>query len=117
MAASCSLMEALGYKTYNGFGSSMNSTHVVAAFDFPTGAVTDANGGYIFYLDLPIFNSYADVNVPIEHVIALQRHTVTGSVAAYTQRISGRNDTISWYTLPDGESEWQECNEWVKVDL
>lgn len=58
-------MRALGFKTYNGFDTTLNSTHHVAAFDFPSGAVTDVNGGYIFYLDLPVFNSYEDVNVPI----------------------------------------------------
>lgn len=105
-------MRALGYKTYNGFSSSMNSTHNVAAFDFPAGTVVDENGGYMFYLDLPVLNSYADKDVPLPHVIAVQRHTASGAVASYTLSLA-KNDGISWYVLPDGEKQWQECNEWV----
>lgn len=106
-------MRALGFKTYNGFDTTLNSTHHVAAFDFPSGAVTDVNGGYIFYLDLPVFNSYEDVNVPIPHDIAIQRHSAASTVLAHTQKLDGKNDTIPWYVLPEGESEWQTCNEWV----
>lgn len=106
-------MRALGFKTYNGFDSTMNSTHNVAAFDFPEGTVTNINGGYMFYLDLPVLNSYEDKDVPIPHDIAIQRHSATGTVLSHTQCLGGKNDTIPWYVLPDGEDEWQAKNEWA----
>ncbi len=105
-------MRALGFKTYNGFGSTMNNTSHVAAFDFPAGTVVDENGGYMFYLDLPVLNSYADKDIPLPHVIGVQRHTASGAVASHTLSLA-KNDGISWYVLPDGEKQWQACNEWV----